>query len=334
MSIENCFSRGGGAECTRDELCILQPSTQPGGGNICVPANSPPVLSEPADISDPEIKLLKIMISSLSNINLGDRLDNELKEMYAPLVYHVNRKIRSEVAGAPANIPWGTLAERLANLIIGELEHRACPICFIELNDRDDRSSVIYPSCCRGRQVLHKKCFREAVTNSRQCPSCRATITMEELRVEEEAAEHLERALLPFPSRTLQFSRDVFRDRKRRLKERLNHMWARAQQVPNPLPRNEIESRRLEMYRSRRRATAWAVDNLHDVDGNFAEVLEGIDADIAQLVYANLVRRRSLGMATVGPGGSIELKNGTVYLIFLVMAIVGSYLIHAAAPAP
>ncbi|CAN0560553.1 unnamed protein product, partial [Ectocarpus sp. 12 AP-2014] len=305
------------------------PSTKPGGGNICVPASSPPVLSEPADISDPEIKLLKIMISSLSDIDLGDRLDNELKEMYAPLVYHVNRKIRSEVAGAPANIPWGTLADRLANLILGELEHTRCPICMIELNDRDDRSSVIYPSCCRGRQVLHQRCFREAVTNSHKCPSCRVTITMEELRVEEEAAKHLEIALLPFHSRTLRFSLAVFRDRKRRLVEKLNHMWARAQQVPNLLSRNDIESRRLELYRSRRRGIAWAVDNLHDGDGNFAEVLEGIDADITRLVYANLVRRRSLGMATVGRSGSIELKNGTVFLMFLVMGIVGGYLIHA-----
>ncbi|CAN0524914.1 unnamed protein product [Ectocarpus sp. 12 AP-2014] len=322
MSIENCFSRGGGAECTRDELCILQPSTQPGGGNICVPANSPPVLSEPADISDPEIKLLKIIISSLSNIDLGDRLDNELKEMYAPLVYHVNRKIRSEVAGAAANIPWGTLADRLANMILVELEDTTCPICMIELNDREDHSSVIYPSCCGGRQVLHQKCFREAIENARKCPSCRATITMEELRVEEEAAEHLERALLPFPSRTLRFSLAVFRDRKRRLVEELNHMWKQAQDDTH-----EFEGRTLELLRGRRRNMARAIDNGHDGDGRFAEVLEGIDANISELVYASL---RSLGIATVGPSGSIELKDGEVSLMFLVMGIVGGYLIHAA----
>ncbi|AAK14446.1 unnamed protein product [Ectocarpus sp. 4 AP-2014] len=330
MSIENCFSRGGGAECTRDELCILQPSTQPGGGNICVPATSPPVLSEPADISDPEIKLLKIMISSLSNIDLGDRLDNELKEMYAPLVYHVNTKIRSEVAGASANIPWGTLADRLANMILRELEHTTCPICITELNDREDRSSVIYPSCCGGRQVLHQKCFREAVTNSGKCPSCRATITMEKLRVEERTAEHLERALLPFPSRAMQFSLAVFRDRKQRLVEQLNHMWERAQQMPNLSRTNEIQRRRLELYRIQRRDIAWGVDNGLDDDGRFAQTLERIDANIARLVYEILVSRRSLGMATVGPNGSIELKNGTVYLIFLVMGIVGGYLIHGA----
>ncbi|CAM9713240.1 unnamed protein product, partial [Ectocarpus sp. 4 AP-2014] len=329
MSIENCFSRGDGAECTRDELCLLQPSTQPGGGNICVPANSPPVLSEPADISDPEIKLLKIIISSLSNIDLGDRLDKELKEMYAPLVYHVNTKIRSEVAGAPANIPWGTLADRLANMILRELEHTTCPICITEINDREDRSSVIYPSCCGGRQVLHQKCFREAVTNAGKCPSCRATITMEKLRVEERKAEHLERALLPFPSRAMQFSLAVFRDRKQRLVEQLNHMWERAQQMPNLSRTNEIQSRRLELIRMQRRTIAWGVDNGHDGDGRFAQTLERFDADIARLVYEILVSRRSLGMATVGPNGSIELKNGTVYLIFLVMGIVGGYLVHA-----
>lgn len=330
MSIENCFTRGGGTECTRDELCILQPSTRPGGGNICVPANSPPVLSEPADISDPEIKLLKIMISSLSNIDLGDRLDNELKEMYAPLVYHVNRKIRSEVAGAAANIPWGTLADRLANMMLVELEQTTCPICLIALNDGEDRSSVIYPSCCGGRQVLHQRCFREAIENTRKCPSCRATITMEELRVEEEAAEHLETALLPFSSRTLRFSQAVFRDRKRRLVELLNHMWEQAQEAYDPSRRIEIESRALAFNRSRRRAMAWAIDNGIDVDGALAEALGRIDADITRLVYESLVRRRSLGMATVGPSGSIELKNGTVFLMFLVMGIVGGYLIHAA----
>ncbi|CAN0252905.1 unnamed protein product [Ectocarpus sp. 6 AP-2014] len=329
MSIENCFSRGDGAECTRDELCILQPSTKPGGGNICVPATSPPVLSEPADISDPEIKLLKIMISSLSNIDLGDRLDNELKQMYAPLVYHVNTKIRSEVASASENIPWGTLADRLANMILRELEHTTCPICLTELNDREDRSSVMYPSCCGGRQVLHQKCFREAVTASGKCPSCRATITMEKLRAEERTAEHLERALLPFPSRAMQFSLAVFRDRKQRLVEQLNLMWERAQPMPNLSRTNEIQRRRLRLTRMQRRTIAWGVDNGLDDDGSYSQTLERMDADIARMVYEILVSRRSLGMATVGPNGSIELKNGTVYLIFLVMGIVGGYLIHA-----
>ena len=74
---------------------------------------------------------------------------------------------------------------------------------------------------------------------------------------------------------------------------------------------------------------AWAVDNLDDENGNFARTLESFDADITRLVYANLVRRRTLGVAAVGPDGSIELRNGTVYLIFLVMAIVATYLIHA-----
>lgn len=325
MLIQNCFNRGGGPECTSDALCILQPSTQPGVQNICVPANSPPVLSEPADISDPEIELLKRMIRSLSNIHLGDRLDNELRKMYPPLVYYVNRKIRSGVAGAANNIPWGTLADRLANTILNELQNTTCPICLNDLNDREDRSSVIYPICCNGQQVLHKKCFRETVESTQKCPSCRTVVTMEGLRDEEKAAEHLEISLLPFVPSLLRLSQDSFRHRVQRHVEQLNDMWEQVQQVQNPF-RNK-ESLELRNNRSARRATVWALNTFGNSRGH-AEHIELIDAEINRLVYESLLRRRSLGMATIGPSGSIELKNITVYLMFLIMGILGIHLIY------
>ncbi|AAK14622.1 unnamed protein product [Ectocarpus sp. 4 AP-2014] len=329
MSIKTCLSRGGGADCTKDDLCVLLPTSNPRGGKVCVPANSPPVLNNPADISDPEIELLKTIVSSISHIDLGDRFDKELREMYAPLVYYVNRKLRSEVAGMTGNIPWGTLADRLATMVHEELTHSTCVLCFYELNDENNQQSVMFPSCCGGQQAFHKKCFRRAIRTSGTCPSCRANISMETLREEEEAAVHLELALRPLPSRTLHISLAALNNQRRRCVDKLNRWWEIAKQESREETQRVLRGdRELQLQENLRHDLGREIDLGHDPDGRLFERWDTIDAEINQRRNQIRIERESLGLVTVGPSGDLELTTRMKFIYFFIMAFVVSKLIN------
>lgn len=330
MSIQECFRRTDD-ECAADGLCLLQPSARLGARGVCVPSTCPPVLSAPAGISDPEIELLKRIIVSLSSADVSDGVVNELREMYPPLVHYVNKKIRSEVAGAGDNVPWGTMAERLSRTILNEIRETTCTICLSVLNDREDRTSLVFPTCCEGRQVLHKRCFRDAIEQTGRCPTCRKNVTMQQLENDEGNAYRLEIDLLPFIPRwsaLTNLSAQEFGSRLMmqvgRHVEHLNAMWERVQ--PTGVA---VEERLLSDARSRRRAAVWAERHLAELDHEeLRENINGYDAEITQRVHRILVLRRSMGMATTGPNGSVQLQNGLVALLFCVMGILSVHLIY------
>lgn len=329
MSIADCFIRTP-TSCAADGRCIVQRDRQNPTQTVCVPTNSPPVLSTPANIYDPEIQMLKKVIISLSDVDLGKQADGLLRKMYPPLIFYIDKKIRAEVGGlADSNVPWGTLADQVSRMILNELQNTTCVICLETVNDTEDEdpSSVIYPTCCGEKQIIHKSCFRTAVEQGGTCPFCRTDVSPGELIQEEKRADELVLYTQPFMRRwtgLVGLQTEEFRNRVQaeiqKHVDTFNSMWRSRRDQ-----RREDQRRRdpLNTIRSRLRATQWAMDNNLGMTAAMREeyrrIIDMYENDIAQQAYRDLVRRRTLGIVTIGSDGSPDFSGG---LIFFIVAIV------------